>query len=191
MEAKASTPKRLLLVDLDGTIADLDDALIAKGIDGKCVRERESFEFEGELEKQTRRLMETEGFFASIPVVEHAVDTLKKLHTEDGWEVFFVTSPFTSRFCVPEKQDWILKHFGSKFWQNRLHIAKDKTVVRGAVLIDDNPIIDRQKDKSVLVPEWRHVLFSRNYNKSSLKPRIVSWEIEHVRRVLAETMKPV
>src|SRR5207247_731314 len=141
-------------VDLDGTIADIDSALIARGVDAKCVRERDSLEFEGDLERQTRRIMESEGFYASIPVVDNAVDTLKRLATEDGWEVFFVTSPFTSRFCVAEKLEWVLKHFGSKWWQNRVIITKDKTMIRGdsGVLIDDNPVIDQLKDKSLLVP---------------------------------------
>ena len=70
--------KKLLLVDLDGTIADIDAALIASGgFDAKVIGEREALEFEGDLEAQTRAVMESEGFFASIPVVEQAVETLK------------------------------------------------------------------------------------------------------------------
>lgn len=39
---------RLLLVDLDGTIADLDAALIARGLDAKVVRERTALDKERE-----------------------------------------------------------------------------------------------------------------------------------------------
>jgi hypothetical protein len=35
------------------------------------------------------------------------------------------------------------------------------------------------------LPTWRYVLFSRSYNRRSEKPRLVSWDLEHVREVLA------
>ena len=133
--------------------------------------------------------MESQGFFASIPPVEGAIATLKELSTTDGWEIFFVTSPFTSPHCIPEKLQWILKHFGDKKWQDRVIFTKDKTMIRGegGVLIDDNPNIDELKGKSLLVPTWRHVLFSRKYNEERKeKPRLTSWQIDHVRKVLGD-----
>ena len=99
-----------------------------------------------------------------------------------------MTSPFTSPFCIPEKIAWIRRVFGSKQWQDRCIFTKDKTMVRGegGVLIDDNPNIDRLKGKSVLVPTWRHVLFSRAYNATCTnKPRLDNWRLDHVRKVLA------
>jgi predicted aspartyl protease len=72
--------KKILLVDLDGTIADLDAALIDRGFDSKLIREREVLEFRDALETQTRRAMESEGFFASIPVISGNAKAVARSH---------------------------------------------------------------------------------------------------------------
>jgi hypothetical protein len=44
---------------------------------------------------------------------------------------------------------------------HRLMIVRDKTLVKGAILIDDKP----QVSGIVEQPEWTHVIFTRSYNK--------------------------
>jgi hypothetical protein len=46
-----------------------------------------------------------------------------------------------SRNCVLEKFEWVDEHLG-KDWTIRLIPAKDKTVIRADVLIDDRPKIE-------------------------------------------------
>lgn len=122
------------------------------------------------------------------------METLQTLERDDGWHVRFVTSPFTSPFCMPEKLQWVRQHFGDKTWQDRVIFTKDKTVIRGdnGVLIDDNPDMDRLPGKSALVLQWEHVVFSRSYNQHCTdKLRLESWRLDHVRKVLAQVKKRV
>lgn len=170
----------LLLVDMDNTIANTDKALVDAGFVPSLIYDRPSIEFEGELEKKTRRIMEEKGFFLNLEPIPNAIETIKVLEEKYNCTVWFVTSPFTSPYCIQEKLEWIQKHFGSKKWKDRVILTKDKTLVRGDFLIDDNPDIDVLKGKSMLQPTWEHVLFSKSYNKKCDKMRINSWDLSHV-----------
>jgi len=51
-------------------------------------------------------------------------------------------------------------------------IVRDKTLVKGAILIDDKP----QVSGIVEQPEWTHVIFTRSYNKDRKGvPRLNRW----------------
>jgi len=56
----------------------------------------------------------------------------------------------------------------------RLIITRDKTLVKGAVLIDDKPHVTG----AVTAPDWTHLLFDQPYNRDnslSSKPRLSQW----------------
>jgi 5'(3')-deoxyribonucleotidase len=58
-----------------------------------------------------------------------------------GHKVWICTSPRSrSPYCVTEKHAWVENYFRSTF-VGRLVVTKDKTLVRGRYLIDDQPEI--------------------------------------------------
>jgi 5'-nucleotidase len=80
----------------------------------------------------------------------------------EGFDVYICTSPLVQyRNCVLEKYEWVEEHLGSEFTE-RVILTRDKTLVRGDVLIDDKPVIG-----GISTPQWRHVLFDQPYNRSS------------------------
>lgn len=186
--ATAAVKKKMgvLLVDMDGTLADLDGELVRRlkerGSESlaNLVIGRPNFEYEAKLEAIAKPIMAEPGFFVSLKPIAGAVQALKHLQA-DGWEVYFCTSPLSSyEYCVPEKYKWIEIHFGRE-WTSRIIVTKDKTLVRGDYLIDDRPtsaIIARGLAK----PIWYHILFDQSYNRSLDKttpPRIKSWTDLH------------
>ena len=86
-----------------------------------------------------------------------------------GHDVRICTAPL-SRFthCVPEKFQWVEDHLGPE-WVARIVLTKDKTLVRGDVLIDDKPEVTGR-----LVPTWEHLVFEAPYNTAS-RGRRVNW----------------
>ena len=84
-----------------------------------------------------------------------------------GHELWICTSPLSRNpLCVSEKYTSVGNNFGSEFISH-LVVTKDKTLVRGRYLIDDNPHIDGGFD-----PEWEHVLFDAPYNRGLDRTRI-------------------
>lgn len=89
----------------------------------------------------------------------------------DGHDVRFVTSHLIGYDpAVLEKFQWIEDHFG-KEWVDRIVLTRDKTLIRGDVLIDDKPLITGGMD-----PVWKHIVFDRPYNHDQVnKQRLRRW----------------
>ena len=86
-------------------------------------------------------------------------------------EAYICTSPMTENpYCLQEKFEWIGKHLGNA-WTKKMIITKDKTIVLGNFLIDDNPNI-----KGVQEPTWEHILYSQPYNLNVDNKRRMTWQ---------------
>jgi 5'-nucleotidase len=84
--------------------------------------------------------------------------------------VYICTSPLHHYDnCVLEKFEWVEQHLGREF-TSRLILSRDKTLVHGDVLVDDNPSVT-----GVRTPTWRHVVFHQNYNRTVMGPRM-TWQ---------------
>ena len=69
-----------------------------------------------------------------------------------------------------EKMVWVGAVLGND-WKKRVVITSDKTLIKGALLIDDKIDI-----KGAANPEWEHIVFSRPYQlhyKGALEGRRV------------------
>ena len=98
-----------------------------------------------------------------------AIDAFYEL-LDKGHDVRICTSPITEfQYCVGEKFLWLEKHLGKDFVK-RIILTKDKTWVRGDVLIDDKPIITGS-----LTPTWKHWHYLHPYN-AHLPNKKVTWE---------------
>jgi len=109
------------------------------------------------------------GFIRSLPVVQGSIEAIKELSSR-GYEVFICSAPLSNyENCVLEKHEWIEEHLGRE-WTRKLILTRDKTLVKGKLLIDDRPEI-----KGAATPEWEHILYDRPYNRNIKDKRRLTW----------------
>lgn len=119
--------------------------------------------------KKGERLIQEDGFFRSLPVMEHAVEAVN-LITSLGHDFYFCTKPIHKSACFSEKHAWVREHFGDDYTR-RLIIIKDKTLIRADILVDDHP---EPAKKGLLFPAWEHVVYDQPYNQG-YPGRRITW----------------
>ena len=179
----------LILLDQDGVLADFERGFLdkwRKQFPNEIyvpLDERTSFslrdDYPQHLGEQIYNIFTAEGFILSLLPIEGAIAGVNEL-VALGHEVRICTSPFSQyKNCVGEKYAWVEKYFGKQFTK-KIILSKDKTLIKGDILIDDNP-----NPKGILVPEWEHVLFDQPYNRSVRGKCRASWK--NYREVLKTT----
>lgn len=159
----------LILLDQDGVLADFHAGFLSIWAERHPDRvvpalvERRSFymrdEFPAHMADEVERVYTDAGFFRDLPPLPGAVEAAHTL-LELGHDVRICTSPILKyRYCLPEKYEWVERHLGHDF-MSRIILTRDKTLVHGDVLVDDNP-----KILGSLTPSWRHVIFDQPYNR--------------------------
>lgn len=161
----------LVLVDMDGVLADLEAAFWGRWstehptspqrTDGDPTQ----FYIEDQLpelyQPQVRDIVNTPGFFATLPPIAGGAQAMRAM-LELGWDVRVCTAPLLSNpTCASDKLAWLDEHVGDG-WSRRAIVSKDKSLVRGDLLIDDKPVI-----ATSLTPTWQHVVFDATYNQTS------------------------
>ncbi len=169
----------LILIDQDGPLADFERGFLEHwqaqypGEFSIPMDERREFylreEYPSHLTAQVDAIYCAPGFYLDLPPTPGCLEALSAL-AELGHDVRICTSPL-SRYdhCVLEKYRWVEKYFGREFTK-RIIVTKDKTIVRGDILIDDNPNI-----AGVYQPAWEHVIFAAPYNKGVTDKRRMNW----------------
>lgn len=175
-----------ILIDMDGVIADFEGEFLKRWRANHPEKpyvpheERKGFWLREQYPLEYREFVEeiylSPGFYYGLPAVEGSVDALNYLVSK-GHNVRLCTAPMIPKYenCVLEKYHWVADHLGSE-WIPRIIMTKDKTFVRGDVLIDDMPEVH-----GALNPEWEHIIFTQPYNK----------EIDHKKRLTWENFKEV
>lgn len=168
----------VILVDMDGVIADFDSGLLKKWDEKHPNTQlfdngvRKSFYIRGGNETdggEISKILSKEGFFENLRPMDGAIDAIREMQAM-GHHVFIATSPGTSfPFAASEKYRWTEKHIGKDMLEY-LVIAPAKAVIRGDILIDDKPEIPYEENA-----EWEHVLFDRPYNKDIKGKRRLDW----------------
>lgn len=182
-----SDKKPIVLVDMDGVLADLDGELLRRFRERYSelpyvpLAARKKFyaeeEFPPESQTAVRAIMCESGFFFDLPPVVGALEAMKIFAKRA--EVFICTAPLLSNdSCISDKARWVKKHLGPE-WLRRLIITKDKTLVRGDYLIDDKP-----KITGLLAPIWEHIIFDAPYNRGVRDKKRLGWSWWSWQRVL-------
>ncbi|MCB0844691.1 MAG: 5'-3'-deoxyribonucleotidase [Bacteroidetes bacterium] len=173
----------IILVDMDGVLADFEGSFIKKyrkkHPDKRFLKleERNTFylkeqyaSISPELGELAFQLFTAPGFFRELDPMPGGKEALQKME-ELGHDVRICTSPLTQyENCVLEKYQWIEAHFGHAFTK-KMFMVKDKTMVKGDILIDDRPVIHGS-----VTPEWTHVLYHQPYNAQVKDKMRITWE---------------
>ena len=173
--------KKIILVDMDGTICQYDEKLLRIaherfGLPLYKPEEAKHFNthsiFPTEYHERVDEIANEEGFFKDMKPYPNAVEAMAEMASHSELEVYICTSPkkhYRNAACAGEKHMWISRYLGRK-WTERVILTRDKTLVHGHVLIDDKPEIT-----GVHTPSWVHVYHDRPYNQVIIRPRITDW----------------
>lgn len=167
----------IILVDLDGVIADFRKGFInawKKKFPHEQLQKQRSFyladDYPPKLNKKIQSIYCAKNFFCNLPPVRGSKKALKEMGAL-GHDVRICTA-FVSRntYCFYEKQQWIERHFGHEYVKKALFV-KDKTFIKGDLLIDDKPEIT-----GLHTPEWEHVIFDAPYNRHIKNKKRITWK---------------
>lgn len=164
--------KKVILFDLDDCLAQFSVGVVGAFTDEDKARLPHVVDSESLLgtifgggplaevaDEVLNRIFKTEKhFFANLLPMEGATsgphDNILRFFLDRGYDVRICSSPSTeNKTCASDKTEWVKRHFGDEF-ARRLILTKDKTLVRGDLLIDDNHCV-----KGIYTPEWQHVRF--------------------------------
>ncbi len=171
----------IILVDQDGPLADLEQGFLdawRKQYPNEFyvpLDQRTTFYIEDmypkRLQKKARRILTTRGFFLNLKPHMEGIAAIKEL-VAMGHEVYICTIPMKGNDqCALEKTLWIKKHIGKDFL-HRVIFTSDKTLIHGAILLDDRPEMTGIKQ-----PCWEHVIFDMPYNRHiTHRRRVVAWQ---------------
>lgn len=108
-------------------------------------------------------------FYRELEPFPGAIEAIRYM-LDHGHDVRICTAPKRQAMpCIGEKYEWVLRHLGQDMLE-RMIGTRDKTLVRGDILIDDKPRI-----KGICKPEWEHILYDRIYNRHVEGTRRLDW----------------
>ncbi|KZE41369.1 5' nucleotidase, NT5C type [Microbacterium sp. T32] len=167
------SPGSVVLVDMDGVLADwfggMADAYQEAGGDiADFDLNRWDLGTTGAVRQLQRSVQATPGFYAGLAPIDGAIEGLYLLRDLGATVKLCSTPDATNPTCASDKVDWVANHVGTA-WVKDLILTHDKTLVRGAVLIDDKPEVT-----GAVVPEWEHIIFDQPYNRHVTGKRILT-----------------
>lgn len=169
----------LILVDQDGPLASFERGFLegwrAQFPDEPYIplEQRTTFypreQYPKELREKVESIYFAPGFYLNLPPTNGAIEAIKEM-VALGHGVKICTSPL-DRYedCVLEKYQWVERHLGRDFTK-KIIITKDKTFVRGDILINDKPEVT-----GILEPTWKHIIFDYPFNRHVRERTRIDW----------------
>jgi len=175
----------MLLIDLDGTLADFEQGFINTwkklypGVPHLPKESRKCFYLHEEYpEEQREKVLSVyrTNFYLETPPLPGAVEAIHEMENL-GIDFRICTAPPSIEYAqfeglqnqVSGKYWWVKKFLGEQILK-KIVISGDKTIIRGKYLIDDKP-----KITGSLYPAWEHIIFDQPYNKRC-KGRRINWD---------------
>jgi 5'-nucleotidase len=179
----------VVLIDMDGVIADFDTELaarIAKRLPHiNLLEQQKNFYFSDDYPEHAtliRELSDEKGFFISLPVMNHAIEGWQRI-IDLGYHPRICSSPIkTNPYSKSEKLEWLQRHFAPVFGESVVEeaiITSDKYLCDGIALIDDRPEVKNAQEAS-----WQHIIFDRPFNTDVTLPRLRGWDDDNLARLL-------
>lgn len=169
-----------ILVDMDGVIANFEGGFLNNWREQYPdkpfvpLEQRTTSRLVDQYPKELKDLVESiiyaPGFFLKLEPIQGSVEALQEMRTA-GIDIFICSSPLSVyKNCVVEKYEWVETHLGND-WIQRLILTKDKTLIRGDILIDDRPELD-----GIDNPSWEHIIYDQPYNRVPNNKKRMSWQ---------------
>ncbi len=181
----------ILLLDLDGVLADFDRGFAQcwqaqTGNRPLLSEQRQHFhiadDYEPQLRESIEALIASPGFYEQLPMMAGASEAVSQL-SQQGIDLRVVSSASTRPHINADKRAWIRRHLGDEMAERCL-MSEDKTLIRGDFLIDDNPLISGCRH-----PDWQHILYDHAYNRHIVGRRI-DWSEAGRQRLLHYLGRP-
>lgn len=162
----------VLLVDADGVMADFMGHLFetVKAETGRsyCHADITDYWFDGMQDRSLfLDIMNREGTYRHLGVISGAREAITRLR--ESYDVVVCSAPpKTSKTAEDEKREWLAEHFDTDFAEQAI-ITRDKHLVMGRLIIEDNPFIDRDAN-------WQAIMFHQPWNRDVTDlPRMYGW----------------
>lgn len=165
---------KLILVDMDGVLADWETEYVDThrrlfpDLHVSDVGTRTDFRT---TEDSAVDVWADVGLFRRMRPYAGIREAFAEIENELGAEIRICSSPaYKNKSCLRDKTDWLTEHLGEQYARSAV-FTKDKTLVMGDYLIDDNPTIT-----GFYTPVWEHVVFDQPYNQHIRAPRMFAWD---------------
>jgi len=127
--------KQILLIDMDGVIADFRKAII----ENSDISIEDFDNHTNDAENRVDQFcIQNTTIFENLQPIENAIESVTKLF--DYYDIYFCSTPM---YLVPEsyksKRIWLEKHFG-ELASRRLILTHRKDLIKGDILIDDRKV---------------------------------------------------
>ncbi|MBK6949256.1 MAG: 5'(3')-deoxyribonucleotidase [Haliscomenobacter sp.] len=114
-----------------------------------------------------RSHLHTMGFFADLPVMEGSQEVIRELM--ENFDVFIVTAAQEFRNSLPDKHDWLHRHFPFIPWQNFVFCG-DKSIILADYMIDDHAF-------NLETFQGKGLLYTASHNIDETRyTRVNNWE---------------
>lgn len=169
----------VVLVDMDGVLADFDAAVLDH-LPPEITRvARENFYIAEDYPRHVahvRYITSHPDFFLNLPLVDNALRGWQRL-IDAGYHPRVCSAPLSrNKRSARNKLAWLRRHFAPRFGElvvSEAIIDREKYRYDALALIDDRPEIDTGNGRAT----WRHIVFDRPYNAhSSATLRIRGWD---------------
>ena len=119
-----------------------------------------------EDQKRLYKLIHEPGFFADIPVMPNAYESVLELSKK--YEIFVATAAMEFPNSFRDKYDWLHTHFDFIPWSNIIFCG-DKSILSGDYLIDDMP-------RNLKTFKGKGLLFNAPHNLEETDyERVMNW----------------
>jgi 5'-nucleotidase len=112
----------------------------------------------------------SQGLFYDLKPLPGALKAIEEIRRKVGDVAICTSLPHKSRSAAQEKYEWVRDNLDND-WLKRLIIIRDKTRVKGDILIDDKPRII-----GVQNPSWEHILYTHPWNIEVANLRRLTWD---------------
>ena len=172
--------KPILLLDMDGPIADFDLAFwqycqeqgFELNIDSLDDPNRKRFMTENFVHDderlEARRQIDTTRWFIDLPVTKGAAEGVPEL--VKVFDVWVCTKPLeVNPYCRDDKGAWLRNHF--PYLEHKMILAPKKSLVLGDILLDDAP-----EPSCIPYAAWKPVVFPSVFNREgSVWEELPTW----------------